>query len=113
LAASAVFLPNIMVRWIGLGFVGLLFFGHQYSATPIRAKARPFWDSAFNVLYVFPVLIGWGLSDTHASFPWLLFVAGTCWCMAMHAFSAVPDIEADQKALMVWGRANKIFFYVY
>lgn len=84
--------------WITLGLIGFLFFGHQYSATPIRAKARPFLDSAFNILYVFPAFVGWGLSGVHASFPWLLALAGALWCMAMHAFSAIPDIEADRSA---------------
>lgn len=73
------------------------FFGLGYSVPPIRAKTKPFIDAYFNVLYIFPALVSYGLLTN--SFPPLqLVVAGACWCAAMHAYSAVPDIRADQKA---------------
>ena len=102
-------------RWIGLtnapflillpfigrqalwGVAGFLFFSYFYSAPPIRAKIRPLVDSMFNVLYVFPAVVGYGLISGQFPNP-LLFVAALLWCMAMHAYSAVPDIEADKKA---------------
>lgn len=84
--------------WIAAGSLGFLLLGGQYSAPPLRLKARPGFDSLSNVLYIVPVLLAWGLSQVSASFPWLLFFAGASWCAAMHAFSAVPDIRADHEA---------------
>lgn len=82
---------------VSLALLGFLFFGIFYSAPPIRAKEIPFLDSFFNILYVFPgiaaYLVGGG---NRINLP--ILVAATAWCMAMHAFSAVPDIAADKKA---------------
>jgi 4-hydroxybenzoate polyprenyltransferase len=39
-----------------------LFFAIGYSLPPLRAKARPFVDSIFNVLYQFSALFGWVVS---------------------------------------------------
>jgi 4-hydroxybenzoate polyprenyltransferase len=84
--------------WTGLiALSGFLFFGLGYSMPPIRAKARPFFDSFFNILYIFPGLLSYGLLAQE--FPPLhLVIAATLWTMAMHAYSAVPDIAADKKA---------------
>lgn len=76
---------------------GFLFFGIFYSAPPIRAKTKPLLDSAFNVLYVFPGLFSYYFSGG-MGFHWQVFLASFFWVMAMHAFSAVPDIEADKSA---------------
>lgn len=99
-----------------LSILGFLFFSIQYSAKPIRAKSKPFIDGIFNVLYVFPAISSLYLiqpSLPKEAFPILL--AGTFWCMAMHAFSAIPDIEADKKAQLkttaVLLRENKTFIY--
>jgi 4-hydroxybenzoate polyprenyltransferase len=69
--------------------------GIGYSLPPIRAKARPIIDSLFNILYVAPafavyVAASGQLPSTTA------IIAATLWCMAMHAYSAVPDITADR-----------------
>lgn len=81
-------------RWAVAGF---LFFGVFYSMPPIRAKVRPILDSIFNVLYIFPGIVGYAVvSKTLPSL--YLCLAAAFWCMAMHAYSAVPDIEADRKA---------------
>jgi len=81
-------------RWAVAGF---LFFGVFYSMPPIRAKVRPLLDSVFNVLYIFPGIVGYAVvSKTLPSL--YICLAGAFWCMAMHAYSAVPDIEADRKA---------------
>jgi lycopene elongase/hydratase (dihydrobisanhydrobacterioruberin-forming) len=80
-----------------LGLALFLFFGIFYSAPPIRAKARPGLDALFNILYVFPAVVGYftaGGNNPTAS----LFIAGGLWCMAMHAYSAVPDISSDKSA---------------
>ncbi len=82
-----------------VGMLGLFFLGWQYSAPPCRAKARPFWDSAFNGLYLFPGLVGHALANTAERLPNpLLIAAAWSWCAAMHAFSAIPDITADREA---------------
>lgn len=74
--------------------VCFLFFGIFYSAPPIRAKAIPFIDGLFNVLYVLPSLVSL-LIFPYTQVNLLFVVAGTFWCMAMHAFSAAPDIHSD------------------
>jgi 4-hydroxybenzoate polyprenyltransferase len=97
--------------WMLIGFI---FFGAGYSMPPIRAKTKPFLDSFFNILYVFPGLVGYGILTN--SWPSLaVVVASTSWCMAMHAFSAVPDIDSDKKAKIrtvatVLGKNRTILF---
>jgi lycopene elongase/hydratase (dihydrobisanhydrobacterioruberin-forming) len=80
-----------------LAMAGFLFFSVFYSAPPIRAKTIPVIDSIFNILYVFPGIFGYFLLGG-ANLPWQIWLAGMFWVMAMHAFSAVPDIEADRAA---------------
>jgi len=69
----------------------------QYSAPPLRTKARPGLDAATNALYVFPGIVGYHAAGG-TGFPAWAFAAGWAWCMAMHAYSAVPDIAADTRA---------------
>ena len=76
---------------------GFLFFSIFYSAPPIRAKAKPILDAAFNVLYIFPGAFGYFLAGGQNFSP-QLFIAAWAWAMAMHAYSAVPDISADREA---------------
>lgn len=76
---------------------GFIFFSIFYSAPPIRAKAIPIVDSAFNVLYVFPAAFGYQMI-TGSFPPLILFAAAGLWTMAMHAYSAIPDIVADRAA---------------
>jgi 4-hydroxybenzoate polyprenyltransferase len=80
-----------------LALLGFVFFGIFYSAPPIRAKTKPLLDSIFNILYVFPGLVGYALI-TREYPPVQVVAAAGIWCMAMHAYSAVPDIHADRKA---------------
>lgn len=77
-----------------LAFLSL---GAFYSAPPVRAKARAFFDSCFNILYVFPALIAW-YAFGGGSISLTYFFGACFWCMAMHAYSAVPDIDADRAA---------------
>lgn len=77
--------------------VGFSFFSVFYSAPPIRAKAIPVVDSLFNILYVFPAAFAYQMM-TGSFPPWTVIVAGALWTMAMHAFSAIPDIDADREA---------------
>lgn len=82
--------------------IAALLFGllsYYYSAQPIRAKSKPLLDSVFNVLYIVPALVGYFLTgSTHLN--WFLLLAGALWTIAMHAYSAVPDITADKKAYL-------------
>ena len=94
--------------------IGFLFFGAGYSMPPIRAKTKPFLDSFFNILYVFPGLIGYAVMINSWP-PIQVIIAATAWCMAMHAFSAVPDVIADKKAKIstvatVLGKNQTIIF---
>lgn len=69
--------------------------GVGYSLPPIRAKARPILDSLFNILYVAPAFAVYVVASGQLP-PVVAIIAATLWCMAMHAYSAVPDIAADR-----------------
>ncbi len=76
---------------------GFLLLSVFYSAPPVRAKTRPLVDSLFNILYIFPGLLAYALLSGES--PPVLAAAGAgAWTMAMHAYSAVPDITPDQNA---------------
>jgi 4-hydroxybenzoate polyprenyltransferase len=77
--------------------IGFLFFSVFYSAPPIRAKTKPFLDSAFNILYAMPGLLGYSLLSGEFP-PVAIAIAAMCWTAAMHAYSAIPDIDADKEA---------------
>ncbi len=90
LAALALELPAPSLPWLGL----FLLTGIGYSMPPLRAKTKPFLDALSNVLYAalgFTAYVA--LSGHQPSIA--LIIASTVWCMAMHAYSAVPDISAD------------------
>ena len=95
-APFLVFLP-FLPRGSFVALLGFLFFSLFYSAPPIRAKARPIMDSIFNVLYIFPGVFAYFLCGGR-HFSWILFFGAHAWAMAMHAYSAVPDISADNEA---------------
>lgn len=80
-----------------LSLAGFILFSLFYSAPPIRAKAIPILDSVFNVLYVFPGAFAYQMLTDEFP-PLYLFTAGWLWTMGMHAYSAIPDIEADKEA---------------
>lgn len=77
---------------------GLFFFlSFAYSAPPLRFKAKPYLDSMSNILYVVPGIISYVYA--HGSVPEVKNItAAALWTWAMHLFSAVPDIEPDNKA---------------
>ncbi len=95
-APFLIFVP-VLPRESLLALLGFLFFSLQYSAPPIRAKSKPILDSIFNVLYIFPGVFGYFLVGGKNFSP-VLFVGAWAWAMAMHAYSAVPDISADRDA---------------
>jgi 4-hydroxybenzoate polyprenyltransferase len=77
--------------------LGFLFLSIFYSAPPIRAKAIPIVDSLFNFLYVMPGVLSYGLVTNQFPPASIVFAAGL-WTMAMHAYSAIPDIDSDREA---------------
>jgi 4-hydroxybenzoate polyprenyltransferase len=82
----------------GIYLLIFYFFAFFYSAYPIRAKIRPFFDSLFSAgHYIFTGVFGYFLAGGEG-FPIIGFIAGVLWAMAMHAYSAVPDIKADTDA---------------
>lgn len=101
----------LVTKWAMTAFY---FFGIGYSAPPIRAKTKPLIDALFNILYIFPGVVSYSLLTGRWPDVQLL-VAATLWCMAMHAYSAVPDIEADSKvgiktiATQLSGRSTLLF----
>jgi 4-hydroxybenzoate polyprenyltransferase len=92
-AALLAVLPSAAVPWT----VGFLVLGAAYSAPPFRLKTRPPLDSLSNGLYVLPGAAAYAAVAGTAP-PALAFVAGWLWTMAMHTFSAIPDIEPDRRA---------------
>ena len=93
LVPVAALLPR--AAWGYLAGWGLL--ATAYSAPPARFKARPLLDSLSNGLYVLPGMAAYvALAGQH---PPLAAVLGAwAWSMAMHTFSAVPDVDADRAA---------------
>jgi lycopene elongase/hydratase (dihydrobisanhydrobacterioruberin-forming) len=113
--ASLMSILTSPIWWSGIAFI---FFATFYSAFPIRAKIRPGFDAFFSAAhYIATAVFGYYLymgtqvfdtgsavltspegfslfSHSHISVG-LYALAGICWAMAMHAYSAVPDIDAD------------------
>lgn len=81
-----------------ISFFAFVFFASFYSAKPIRAKAIPFLDSLFSAShYIATGVFAYYLLGG-AQFPTTGVIAGVLWAIAMHAYSAVPDIQADNDA---------------
>lgn len=80
-----------------LALQSFIFFSLFYSSPPIRAKTKPVLDSAFNILYVMPGVFAYAIATGKLP-PMTLVIAAGLWTAAMHAYSAIPDIEADKKA---------------
>ena len=75
---------------------GFFVVGAAYSAPP-RLKTIPGLDSAANGLYVLPGAAAYAaLAGGHP--PVAALVGGWLWTMAMHAFSAIPDVAPDRAA---------------
>lgn len=77
--------------------VGFFALGVEYSAPPLRFKTTPFLDSVSNGLYVLPGVAAFTAVAGTAP-PLAAVVGGWLWTMAMHTFSAIPDIEPDREA---------------
>lgn len=78
--------------WL-LGFFAL---GAAYSLPPIRFKTKVLLDSLSNGLYILPGVGAYVVAA--GDWPPLAIIAGAwLWTMAMHTFSAIPDIDADRR----------------
>ena len=96
-----------------ISFLAFLFFSWQYSAKPIRAKARPILDSFFSAWhYITTAIFGYLLVNPTWDINRYYVIAGMARAIAMHAFSAVPDIQADKDAklatiaTLLWWKAT-------
>lgn len=84
--------------WQVIAFMAFIFFASMYSARPIRAKARPVLDSVFSAShYIATGIFGYFLVSNEP-LNRLLILAGVDRAIAMHAYSAIPDIHADKEA---------------
>jgi 4-hydroxybenzoate polyprenyltransferase len=94
--------------------LAFLFFAVSYSAPPIRAKTKPFLDTVFNTLYICPGALAYFLIGGQ-NFSFALFCGATAWAMAMHAYSAIPDISADKNnglnTIATWLGAHRTIFF--
>lgn len=85
---------NTIAGWYLVGYVVL---ATAYSAPPLRLKTTPLIDSASNGLYVLPGGAAYAaIAGGHP--PALALLGGWLWTMAMHTFSAIPDIDPDEAA---------------
>lgn len=69
-----------------------------YSLPPFRLKAVPFIDSIVNGVFCSAIGLMGYFSAGGEVINWYAVVAAGLWSAIMHAYSAVPDIEADKKA---------------
>ncbi|WP_115863761.1 prenyltransferase [Halorussus litoreus] len=81
----------------GAWVVAFLALGYAYSGPPFRLKTVPPLDSVSNGLYVLPGVAAY-VAVAGRQPPLLAVVGGWLWTMAMHTFSAIPDIEPDRRA---------------
>ena len=80
-----------------LALMLFIFVSVFYSATPIRGKSNPPLDIMFSsLIYISPAVVGFFVTG-NTSISWLGVFGGLLWASAMQTYSAVPDIEADQK----------------
>lgn len=92
--------------WIILWYLTIfLLTSYLYSCRPLRAKAKPFIDGIMNILYIatpFTIIslqyVLWWPSLDSIQFIIYNILASWFWVIAMHCYSAIPDIEPDRKA---------------
>lgn len=87
------FLPIVAIAFV----TAFLFLSYYYSAPPVRTKAVPFLDSIFNILYACPGFAAFAIVTSGTPSIAVISASGL-WTAAMHAYSAIPDIEVDTKA---------------
>jgi 4-hydroxybenzoate polyprenyltransferase len=95
-ALGVAVLPALPTQAV-VAMVAFLVLSVAYSAPPVRFKTTPLLDSLSNGLYVLPGVVAF--ATVASAYPPLWAVAGGWfWSMAMHTFSAIPDIEPDRAA---------------
>jgi len=95
-ALGAAFFPLLPPAG-GAAMVAFLALAVEYSAPPLRFKTTPLLDSLSNGLYILPGVVAYA-AIAGAVPPALAVAGGWLWTMAMHTFSAIPDIEPDRRA---------------
>jgi 4-hydroxybenzoate polyprenyltransferase len=80
-----------------LALVAFLVLAVAYSAPPSRFKTTPLLDSLSNGLYVLPGVVTF-VATAGGLPPFLAVLGGWLWTMAMHTYSAIPDVGADRAA---------------
>lgn len=85
--------PAASTAWL----LGFFFLAVEYSAPPLRFKTKPLLDSLSNGLYILPGVAAYAALAGEAP-PWPAVAGAWLWTMAMHTFSAIPDIEPDREA---------------
>lgn len=110
-----------LVRWWSyiplIWTAGYLLLSYLYSWPPLRAKAIPFLDGISNALYLIPWLVWRYLI---VDIPINLYVCLAWWArvIAMHAYSAIPDIQADRQggvatvATTLWEPRTQVYCIV-
>jgi 4-hydroxybenzoate polyprenyltransferase len=93
LLALVPLVPPVAYPWLG----AYLLLATEYSAPPLRFKTTPVVDSVSNGLYVLPGAAAFAAVAGETP-PLLAVAGGWLWTMAMHTFSAIPDIEPDRAA---------------
>lgn len=124
--ANSMELPNMLPRriwWLVLFLISIVLLipfwttAYLYSCKPLRAKAKPFIDGIMNILYIItPLALSiWSIylrTHNHMIFSdiyhtiWIAWLSWLLRCMAMHCYSAIPDIEPDKQA---WLRTTAVF----
>ncbi len=94
-------LGALLTAWLPPGtrvwMLGFFFLAVFYSAPPLRFKVRPLLDSLSNGLYILPGVAAYTLLAGEPP-PTAAILGGWLWTMAMHTFSAIPDIAPDRAA---------------
>ena len=88
-------LPLAAIGWI-LAYIVIFV---QYSAPPLRFKARSYLDALSNAAYAFPLVfvpLAFGESPV-----WAAAIGLMAWSVAKHTFDAVQDIDEDRAADIV------------
>lgn len=105
----AITLPWLATLWMGL----YAFSFWQYSATPLRFKGRPIWDSVSNADYAFPlVFVPYALGSEPL---WPAAIGLMAWSMAKHVYDAIQDIDEDAEAgiqttAVAWGTRGALLW---
>lgn len=104
------FQPSFLTAGILIAF---LFGAIGYSVPPLRFKDRVLVDSFSNGFYVLPGFLGYAVFVESLSSV-IFMIACWAWAMAMHLYSAIPDIKYDKsagiKTTAVWLGATKSYY---